>query len=76
MLPAERGQTWLDGFANADGKVMQFSAVPTSSSKTNTSYSVESQISGRDCVGGIQIVITPLKAGRKGQSQDPDAGLV
>jgi hypothetical protein len=54
-----KGQRWLDGVASADGKVMQFVAVPT-----GDEYSVEAQITGSEVVGGIQITITPIKAGK------------
>ncbi|TVY65745.1 hypothetical protein LSUE1_G008321 [Lachnellula suecica] len=56
--PANQGQLWLDGIAKLNGKVMQFVAVPSGSG-----YSVESQISSNDAVGGIQISVTPVKPG-------------
>lgn len=54
--PEDKGQLWLDGIAKVNGKVMQFIAVPTDSG-----YSVESQVSGVDAVGGIQLSVTPVK---------------
>ena len=56
--PAEKGQFWLDGIAKHNGKVMQFVAV-----SAGTGYSVEAQIARVEAVGGIQISITPIKAG-------------
>ncbi|KAL2067774.1 hypothetical protein VTL71DRAFT_15870 [Oculimacula yallundae] len=56
--PADQGQLWLDGIAKLNGKVMQFVAVPS-----GTGYSVEAQIAETESVGGIQIVITPIRAG-------------
>jgi hypothetical protein len=47
------GQNWLDGIANGDGTVPQFIAMPFGSG-----YSVESQITGQDTTGGIQLEIT------------------
>ncbi|KAF2865627.1 integral membrane protein [Massariosphaeria phaeospora] len=48
------GQHWLDGIAGSDGTVRQFIAMPFGSG-----YSVESQITGQDTTGGIQIEVTP-----------------
>lgn len=49
-------QLWLDGIANAAGTVRQFVAMPFDSG-----YSVESQMTGHDSLGGIQFEITPYK---------------
>lgn len=49
-------QPWLDGFADADGHVRQFVAMPAGSG-----YSVEAQVRGRDTVGGLQFEIIPKK---------------
>jgi hypothetical protein len=57
--PADEGQLWLDGIAKLNGKVRQFVAVPSGSG-----YSVEAQIANADAVGGIQILVTPIKNGR------------
>lgn len=56
--PADKGQLWLDGVAKLNGKVAQFVAVPSGSG-----YSVEAQINNFDAVGGIQIMVTPVKRG-------------
>ncbi|KAM0418758.1 hypothetical protein ACHAPT_012356 [Fusarium lateritium] len=48
-------QDWLDGFAIEPGKVRQFVAMPM-----RTGYSVESQVTGDDTVGGLQFEITRL----------------
>ncbi|KZM25153.1 uncharacterized protein EKO05_0008478 [Ascochyta rabiei] len=53
VVPAQR---WLDGIAEFGGHVRQFVAMPFGSG-----YSVESQVSGKDSVGGIQFEITPYK---------------
>lgn len=47
-------QMWLDGIAHADGTVRQLVAVPM-----NSGYSVEAQITGQDCIGGLQFEIKP-----------------
>ncbi|KAL2867674.1 uncharacterized protein BJX67DRAFT_352058 [Aspergillus lucknowensis] len=48
------GQKWLDGIAVGPGLVRQFVAMPLGSG-----YTVEGQISGKECFGGIQIEIIP-----------------
>ncbi|KAH7270929.1 hypothetical protein B0J15DRAFT_575823 [Fusarium solani] len=48
-------QDWLDGFAVEPGVVRQFVAMPM-----RTGYSVESQVTGNDTVGGLQFEITRL----------------
>lgn len=50
------GQLWLDGIASSNGIVRQFVAMPFGSG-----YSIESQITGQDSAGGIQIEVTPYK---------------
>lgn len=47
-------QTWLDGIATQDGKVMQFVATPVGSG-----YSVEAQVTGKESVAGLQFEIMP-----------------
>lgn len=47
-------QDWLDGIADSNGIIRQFVAIPFGSG-----YSVESQITGADAVGGLQFEITP-----------------
>jgi hypothetical protein len=54
--PANHSQLWLDGIAKQNGSVMQFVVVSTGSG-----YSVEAQIANADAVGGIQIMVTPIK---------------
>lgn len=49
-------QSWLDGIAKADGKVMQFVATSKGSG-----YSVEAQLTGTDRIGGIQFEIIPAR---------------
>ena len=48
------GQRWLDRIATAEGTVRQFVAMPVGSG-----YSVETQITGEDLMGGLQFEITP-----------------
>ncbi|KAF2118753.1 integral membrane protein [Lophiotrema nucula] len=50
-------QPWLDGIADSNGTVRQFVAMPLGSG-----YSVESQITGMDSMGGLQLEVTPVKA--------------
>ena len=47
-------QLWLDGIATEEGRVRQFVSVPTESG-----YSVETQITGQNDIGGIQFEVTP-----------------
>ncbi len=49
-------QEWLDGISTADGKVMQFVATTT-----NSGYSVETQVTGKDSVAGISFEVIPKK---------------
>lgn len=51
------GQPWLDGFAIAPGVIRQFVAMPL-----GESYTIESQLTGGEEWGGLQIEVTPLKA--------------
>ena len=48
------GQLWLDGIATEDGEVRQFVAMPY-----GEGYSVETQMTGEENVGGIQFEVTP-----------------
>ncbi|KAI1426196.1 hypothetical protein F5Y12DRAFT_784121 [Xylaria sp. FL1777] len=50
------GQPWLDGIVCEDGKIRQFVAQPK-----DNGFSVETQVTGEDAVGGIQIEIIPIK---------------
>lgn len=47
-------QLWLDGIASHNGRVRQFVAMPLGSG-----YSVESQMTGENAVGGLQFEIIP-----------------
>ena len=49
-------QPWLDGFNVGKGVIRQFVAVPLQSG-----YTVEEQVTGKAEVGGIQIMVYPLK---------------
>lgn len=49
-------QKWLDGIARADGKVSQFVAAVAGSG-----YSIEAQVTGQDCICGMQFEIIPRK---------------
>ncbi|PMD28575.1 hypothetical protein NA56DRAFT_653256 [Hyaloscypha hepaticicola] len=59
--PANYSQLWLDGIAEQNGRVMQFLGV-----RAGSGYSVEAQIANADAVGGIQIMVTPLKQASTG----------
>lgn len=50
-------QPWLDGFCVGSGVVRQFVAMPL-----GAGYTVEEQVIGGAAVGGIQLVVTPLKS--------------
>ena len=50
-------QPWLDGFCVDKGKVRQFVAMPL-----HSGYTVEEQVSTGEAVGGIRLVVIPLKA--------------
>ena len=50
-------QRWLDGIASAPGVVNQFVATSMGSG-----YSIESQVAGKDYIGGLQFEITPAMA--------------
>ena len=50
------GQTWLDGYHAADSVVRQFVAMPL-----GDGYSAEGQLSGKEDIGGLQIVVYPMK---------------
>ena len=60
------GQRWLDGIAATDGTVRQFVAMPFGSG-----HSVESQVTGQDAGGGIQVEITPYKERRQAPAAAP-----
>lgn len=50
-------QPWLDGFAIEKGVIRQFVAMPL-----GEGYSVEEQLTGEAEWGGLQILVSPLKA--------------
>lgn len=50
-------QQWVDGYVVSNGSIRQFVASPMGSG-----VSVESQITGKDEFGGIQIEVFPMKA--------------
>jgi hypothetical protein len=49
-------QPWLDGFNVGKGVIRQFVAVPLESG-----YTVEEQVTGKAEVGGVQIMVYPMK---------------
>jgi hypothetical protein len=49
-------QPWLDGINVGDGRIRQFVAVPLGSD-----YTVESQVTGEETWGGIQLLVVPGK---------------
>jgi hypothetical protein len=50
------GQAWLDGYYSADSTVRQFVAMPL-----GDGYSAEGQVGGKENIGGLQIVVYPMK---------------
>lgn len=51
-------QRWLDGFNVGGGQIRQFVAM-----QMGKGYTVEAQVTGREDVGGIQILVVPAKPG-------------
>ena len=51
-------QPWLDGFNSGQGKIRQFVSMPL-----GMGYTVESQVTGKEDVGGIQLLAIPPKDG-------------
>jgi hypothetical protein len=49
-------QPWLDGFNVSKGVIRQFVAVPL-----NSGFTVEEQITGDATIGGLQIMVFPMK---------------
>lgn len=49
-------QPWLDGFSVGKGYVRQFVAMPL-----GRGYSVEEQLTGRAHIGGLQLIVYPMK---------------
>jgi hypothetical protein len=52
-------QPWLDGFNTGNSRIRQFVAMPL-----GMGYTVEGQVTGKEDVGGIQIMAIPPKDGR------------
>ncbi|MCP4572673.1 MAG: hypothetical protein GY838_10015 [bacterium] len=50
-------QPWLDGFCVRKGEIRQFVAMPL-----GHGYTAEEQITGRADMGGVQVVVYPMKA--------------
>lgn len=48
------GQPWVDGIATEPGVVRQFVAMPI-----GEGYTIEAQLTGEECRGGLQFEITP-----------------
>jgi hypothetical protein len=59
-------QPWLDGFHTSEGKIRQFVAMPL-----GMGYTVEGHVTGKEDVGGLQLLVYPPKPGRLTQ---PDRG--
>lgn len=51
-------QPWLDGFHTSEGKIRQFVAM-----QLGMGYTVEGQVTGKEDVGGLQLLVYPAKAG-------------
>ena len=51
-------QPWLDGFNSGAGKIRQFVSMPL-----GMGYTVEGQVTGKEDVGGIQLLAIPPKNG-------------
>jgi hypothetical protein len=62
-------QPWLDGINSGDKIVRQFVAMPT-----GEGYSVEVQITGRECIGGVQLIAFEPKPGRFPDKPPPHTG--
>ena len=63
------GQLWLDGIPIGHGRVRQFVAMPTGSG-----FSLEAQVTSRECVAGIQFEVIPrIKPSTDSYSERRDA---
>lgn len=51
-------QPWLDGFNVGGGQIRQFVAM-----QMGKGYTVEGQVTGKEDVGGIQVLVVPVKPG-------------
>jgi hypothetical protein len=58
-MVAPSPQPWLDGFNTGEGEIRQFVAM-----KMGQGYTVEAQVTGKEDVGGIQILVVPPKPGK------------
>lgn len=58
-MVAPNPQPWLDGFNSGDGTIRQFVAMTM-----GQGYTVEAQVTGKEDVGGIQILVVPSKPGK------------
>jgi hypothetical protein len=52
-------QPWLDGFNTGDGVIRQFVAM-----QLGKGYTVEGQVTGKEDVGGFQLLVVPTKPGK------------
>ena len=57
-MVAPRPQPWLDGFNVGGGQIRQFVAM-----QMGQGYTVEGQVTGKEDVGGIQVLVVPAKPG-------------
>lgn len=58
-MVAPRPQPWLDGFNVGSGQIRQFVAMAM-----GQGYTVEAQVTGKEDVGGIQVLVVPAKPGK------------
>lgn len=58
-MVAPHPQPWLDGFNIGGGQIRQFVAM-----QMGKGYTVEAQVTGKEDVGGIQILMIPAKPGK------------
>lgn len=63
-------QPWLDGFNVAADRVRQFVAMPL-----GQGFSAEEQLTGEASVGGLQLIVYPMKAERYRQLQERESRL-
>lgn len=58
-MVAPSPQPWLDGFNVGGGQIRQFVAM-----QMGQGYTVEAQVTGKEDVGGIQVLVVPAKPGK------------
>ena len=63
-------QPWLDGINAGDGFIRQFVAMPL-----GMGYTVEEQVSERDAIGGLQLVVYPPKPGAIDEVETGSRGI-